>query len=260
VVSRAHRGDRSAYLVALDSALRLRWASSLRNLLSDGCGYWVPEDGEGGNCRVGAPRGIDPETGLAPAGRASDLSTASPVPLPDGKVLYGAYAAYDGARGHTFLFGAEGSFVNSYDFGWDTTPAFFEHDGSYSILVKDNHYETDGPYFITQLNANLGVEWKFSSTNTIACARATDGGVSCTDDHLPGGFAWSASALAVDGAGVVYANSEDGNLYAISPGGVEKQRLFLDSTPGSAYTPVAIDAKGRIYTQNAGIVFIAGGP
>ncbi len=66
--------------------------------------------------------------------------------------------------------------------------------------------------------------------------------------------------VAIDGAGVVYANSEDGNLYAISPGGAEKQRYFLDSALGAAYTPLAIDARGRLYTQNAGHLYVVGGP
>jgi hypothetical protein len=82
------------------------------------------------------------------------------------------------------------------------------------------------------LNANLGVEWKYQSANTLSCEHA-DGGVSCTNDH-DGGFEWCVNAVAIDGAGVVYANSEDGNLYAISPGGAEKQRHFLDSAPGTS--------------------------
>jgi len=83
--------------------------------------------------------------------------------------------------------------------------------------------------------------------------------VSCTNDH-DGGFEWCVNAVAIDGAGVVYANSEDGNLYAISPGGAEKQRYLLDSALGAAYTPLAIDARGRLYTQNAGHLYVVGGP
>src|SRR5439155_18039417 len=110
-------------------------------------------------------------------------------------------------------FGPGGTFVNAYDFGWDTTPAFFQHGGTYSIVLQDNHYESGGPYFITQLDANLDVEWKFQ-----------------------GDAEWASNALAVDGAGVVYANTLDGNLYAVEPGGAEKRHLLLGPAPGTAYT------------------------
>ena len=38
----------------------------------------------------------------------------------------------------------------------------------------------------------------------------------------------------------VYANSEDGNLYAIAQGEILKQSLFLNLALGAAYTPVSI--------------------
>jgi hypothetical protein len=258
VVSRAHFAERWSYLLALRPDLTLRWSASLRGLLHDGCGVSVPKDETSLHCHRNAPDGIDPHTGLPPAARADDDSTASPVALPDGRVLYGAYTGYNGSRGHTLLFSADGKFVSSYDFGWDTTPSWFEHDGTYSIVLKDNHYGT-GPFFITQLDANLGVEWKYQSTNTRSCKRGPNGVVTCKIDH-PNGFEWCVNALAVDRDGVAYANSEDGNLYAIGQGGVLKQSLFLESALGAAYTPLAIDAKGRIYTQNAGHLYVVGGP
>lgn len=56
--------------------------------------------------------------------------------------------------------------------------------------------------------------------------------------------------LVVDANGVVYANSEDGNLYAINQGGTLKSSIFLDLTLGAAYTPLAIGPDGRVYTEN----------
>src|ERR1700704_3736274 len=47
----------------------------------------------------------------------------------------------------------------------------------------------------------------------------------------------SVNAVAVDKHGVIYATSEDGNLYAIRQGGVLKQRIFLELAIGAAYTP-----------------------
>ena len=257
VVTRTHRNERYGYLLALNPDLTPRWSTSLRGLVNDGCGVTVPRDDTGGHCHSNAAMGIDPDTGNGPAARASDQSTASPVVLPDGKILYGAYAAYNGFRGHTLQFDSAGHFLHAYDFGWDTTPAFFEHDGTYSIVLKDNHYDTDGPYFLTQLDAALNVEWKYQSTNTQSCARQTDGSVACKNDH-PGGFEWCVNALAIDADGVVYGNSEDGNLYSIYQGGNERQRIFLGQALGAAYTPLAIDGRGRIYTQNSGHLYVVG--
>src|SRR5215469_11195201 len=64
--------------------------------------------------------------------------------LPDGNVLYGSYTRYNIARGHLIKFnGATGAVMAYFDFGWDTTPAVFAHDGVYSIVIKDNHYDEE---------------------------------------------------------------------------------------------------------------------
>ena len=62
----------------------------------------------------------------------------------------------------------------------------------------------------------------------------------------------------MDVAGNVYANSEDGNLYMIGPDGKLKSQIFMDSALGAAYTPLSIGPDGKIYTQNAGILFVVG--
>jgi hypothetical protein len=63
------------------------------------------------------------------------------------------------------------------------------------------------------------------------------------------GLIWALSVTTVG----VYANSEDGNLYAISQGhrGVfsgPSQRLFLDAVIPGAYTPLSISEDGLIFT------------
>ncbi|HJZ83861.1 MAG TPA: hypothetical protein VKN99_01770 [Polyangia bacterium] len=270
LVSRAHFNDRYSYLVALDPDLRVKWVKSLRDLLADGCGVLVPDDGDDMDlkfdCRPGAALGVDPATNQMPAARAVEESSSSPVALPDGGVLYGAYTGYNGARGHLLKLDAGGRFVASYDFGWDTTPAIWRHDGSYSIVLKDNHYfgengAPEGPYLIVQLDRNLRPEWRFTSTNTVSCQRPPDSPPGappvCMDDH-PNGFEWCINAPVVDRQGTVYVNSEDGNVYAIGQGGIEKQRLFLDMAVGAAYTPLAIDGRGLIYTLNDGRLSVLG--
>jgi outer membrane protein assembly factor BamB len=260
-VSRAHRLGSYAYVVALTPDLQLKWATSLRDLLHDGCGVLVPYDtsGVGVGCRPGATLGVDPFTNLPPAGNANDLASSSPIALPDGGVVYGVFTNINGSRGHLMKLDASGGFVGAYDFGWDTTPAIHAHDGTYSIVIKDNHYATDGPFFITQLDADLNVEWQFAHTNTETCERLPDGTVSCFDDgEHPNGFEWCINAPAVDRDGTVYATSEDGNFYAIGQGGTETARVFLDRTLGAAYTPLAIDPEGRIYAMNNGELSVLG--
>ncbi len=255
-LSRAHFNTRYSYLIAVNPDLTPKWTSTLRGHLNDGCGVAIPYSNSGG-CRDGAKPGVDFQTNDWPAGRLVDSASSTPVIGPDGSVLFGAYTSYNGQRGHLFHFDSDGAFLNSYDFGWDTTPAIWEHDGTYSIILKDNHYG-DGPYLITQLSPEMKVEWQFQNTNSQSCLRNDDGTVSCTDGSEPNGFEWCVNAAAVDANGTVYVNSEDGNLYVIGQGGVLQQRLFLNWALGAAYTPLALGPDGRIYTQNAGTVFVVG--
>jgi outer membrane protein assembly factor BamB len=178
-------------------------------------------------------------------------------------------------------FAANGDYLGSYPFGWDLTPAIWRHGGTYSIVLKENRYDagsycsfpdstcgrprstiTPGDpeqYFITQIDAALDVEWKFRSTNTRSCTRQEDGSLDCVDDH-PAGFEWCVNAAAVDADGTVFANSEDGALYAIAAGGTQSASRFLQLALGAAYTPLAIGDDGRVYTQNFGRLFVVGTP
>jgi outer membrane protein assembly factor BamB len=99
------------------------------------------------------------------------------------------------------------------------------------------------------------MEWSFQNTNHQSCTRNPDGTVTCQTTN-PNGFEWCVNAAVVDVNGVVYANSEDGNLYAISQGGVLKQNIFQNLAIGAAYTPASMDNSGRIYSQNDGFLFV----
>jgi hypothetical protein len=266
--SRAHRTSQDSFVVAINPDLTTRWVASLRGFLDDACGVNVPTDGDTDmhqfDCRPGATPGVDRNTNEMPAGRIIDESSSSPVALPDGAVLYGAYTSYNGVRGHLIKLDPAGKAVASYDFGWDYTPAVWQHDGTYSIVVKDNHYEFDpvamvnlGPYYITQLDKNLKIEWQFRNTNTQSCGYDSHHALHCTADH-PNGFEWCINAPAIDSHGTVYAGGEDGVVYAIGQGGVDKGHLFLSMSLGSTYTPLSIDHKGRIYQQNDGILSVVG--
>ena len=279
--SRAHFNARTTYLIAVNPNLTPKWAASMQNVLNDGCGVIVPiaptSTTVANNCRNGANLGVDPTTNAPGSANIVDQGSSSPTVLPDGSILFGALNSYNGQRGHLFKFDAQGNFQSAFDFGWDSTPAIWQHNGTYSIVIKDNHYETglycsfnnpacaplpDGPYYITQLNPSMQVKWQFQSTNTQSCHRNADGSLSCVSDH-PNGFEWCINMPAVDSNGTVYANSEDGNIYVIPQGhtGVftaPQSKLFLNLAIGAAYTPLSIGPDGKLYTQNDGHLFVVG--
>lgn len=269
IVSRAHFSSLVGYLVAVNPDLTPKWQASLQNLLSDGCGVLIPianNLNSPNTCRPGTTPGVDPTTNAPGSGQVTDQASSSPTVLPDGSILFGAITRYNAVRGHSFKFDAQGNFLGAFDFGWDSTPAVYAHNGTYSIVIKDNHYATaglycfspntplcqplpPGPYYITQLDANLNVEWQFQST---------------TIDALnPNGFEWCVNAPVIDADGVVYANSEDGNLYALPQGNVgvftnPQGSLFLKQAIGAAYTPLALGPDGKLYAQNDGHLFVIG--
>jgi outer membrane protein assembly factor BamB len=259
-VSRAHNNGTYGYLVAVHPDMTPAWSASFRGRVADGCGVLVPKDDALNHCRANAPTGVDPGTNDLPAGNVSDSGTSSPVVLPDGSVLIGTQNGYNYGRGHLFRFSSSGGFLASYDFGWDITPAIREHDGTWSVLIKDNHYGTAaGPdfYDVTSLDANLQPEWHFRATNTESCARDASGTITCVDDH-PDGFEWCVNQPVVDANGVVYLNSEDGNLFAFNPDGTEREHIFLDTALGASYTPVSMGPDGVVYAQNNGKLFAVG--
>ena len=59
---------------------------------------------------------------------------------------------------------------------------------------------------------------------------------------------------------MVYANSEDGFLYAIDASGAVRDKIFLDAALGAAYTPVSLSSEGLVFTQNNGRLFVVGNP
>jgi outer membrane protein assembly factor BamB len=291
-ITRTHLGDgsnRYGGMAAVHPDLTPKWWTSFRDRLNDGCnndagtfaGALLPANGSPGGCRPGTTPGVDPAQNTQPGARVLDDASSSPTIAPDGSILYGSYTRYDFARGHLLKFGSTGAFLGAYSFGWDSTPAIYQHDGTYSIIIKDNEYgggpnfgsycnvdsicppRQNGPFFITQLDPNLNVEWKFQNTNNQACSRNADGTVTCkpntSGNQWPNvGFEWCINAPVVDANGVVYANSEDGNLYAINQGGTPKANIFLQLALGAAYTPLAIGPDGKIYTENEGHLIVVG--
>lgn len=283
-ISRAHFNDRYCFLLALNPDLSLKWIASLRNRFHDGCGVsvpdggWLPANGTPGGCSAGALQGVDPLTNQPGDGSVLDDASSTPVVAPDGTVLYGSWSRYNYAQGHLMHFDASGNYLGAFGFGWDTTPAIYVHDGAWSAVTKNNHYggvgsycddnticppdrTTNNPgspeqYFVTQVDSNLNIEWSFQNTNTESCTRNSGGTLTCVSDH-PNGFEWCVNSPAIDSDGVVYANSEDGNLFAIAQGGSAIDKIFQQLALGAAYTPASIGGDGKIYSQNDGHLFVA---
>lgn len=287
VATRAHFLSRETFLVAVNHNLTQKWIRSLRNRFIDGCGVphllggQLPPNGAPGGCRAGANLAVDPATNTLGGGRILDDSSATPVVAPDGSVYFGVYTRYNYAQGHLMHFSKNGLYLGAYLFGWDVTPGIRGHDDNhFSVVTKDNHYGEVGSYcndeafcpsdrnasdptypeqyFVTQLDKSLLFkDWTYQNTNTQSCSRDEFGNVTCVSDH-PHGFEWCVNAFIVDAGGNVFANSEDGWLYSIHQGGTLNQRIFQQLALGAAYTPTAIDNMGRIYSQNAGHLFVAG--
>lgn len=277
VASVAHLWSREAWMLAVNADLTPKWQTSMRDRFLDGCNVLLPPNGAPGGCRAGAITGYDPAQNVPGAGRIIDDGTYAPIVAPDGTVFLGVYTRYNYAQGHLMRFSATGQFLNAYPFGWDDTPSIYQHGGTYSLLTKDNHYGDTGSYcnvesicpadrnatnpaypeqyFLTQLSPNLTIEWQYRNTNTNSCTRHSDGSITCVSDH-PHNFEWCVNAPAVDGNGVLYANSEDGGLYEINQGGGLRSTLFLNLAIGAAYTPIAIAADGKIYAENFGTLFV----
>jgi hypothetical protein len=252
-VSRAHFRGRASYLVALNTAdLTLQWSTSMLGILDDGCNILLPLDGLPNGCSIYGATGLDPTQNTLGAGIVSDQASASPMVAPDASILLGVNDAYNYGRGHLLKFSPTGTYQANYNFGWDTTPAIFPNNGTYSVILKDNHYNNGsycndptwcpkappGPYYITQLDSNLIPQWQFQDTTT--------------NHGHPNGFEWCANAPAVDANGVVYADNEDGYLYAIPQGGASAKKLFLDRSISAGYTPTSIGGDGTIYSENGG--------
>jgi outer membrane protein assembly factor BamB len=107
----------------------------------------------------------------------------------------------------------------------------------------------DGPYYVSQLDANLQVEWSFQNT--------TD------DQNHPNGYEWCVNAPVIDVNGLVYITSEDGSIYSVPQGhqGIFtqwQQKIFLLEALGAAYTPLSIGDDGKVYSQNDGNLFVVG--
>jgi len=292
-VTRGHFiiGSRHGFLLAINPNLTLKWASSLRNRFNDGCGVPVsqggvlPANGQPGGCRDLGPAGNatilgrDPAQNTPGGGRVLDDQSSTVTVAPDGSVFFGAYSRYNYAQGHLMHFAANGSYLGAFNFGWDLTPAIYSHSGTYSVVIKNNHYSGLGSYcnvdsvcptdrtatnpaspeeyFVSQLSPNLTLEWSFKNTNTQSCTRNPDGSITCVSDH-PNSFEWCVNAAVIDANGVVYANSEDGNLFSINQGGALKQKIFQQLALGAAYTPASMGGDGKIYSQNAGHLFVVG--
>jgi hypothetical protein len=311
LVSRAHFNSYESYLVAVKPNLTPKWTASLRDRFKDGCGVpyalggTLPANGAPGGCREGAPYGVDPGTNRPGGGRVQDNATSSPVVAPDGTIYYGAFTRYNYAQGHMMRFGANGSYLGAYNFGWDITPGIWAHGGTYSVITKDNRYGDLGSYcnneeacptgpggriypeayYVTQIGPTLradaladrgdklmAVEWQYRNTNTKACSRDANGNISCVEDPAhPNSFEWCVNSFTIDATGTVYGTSEDGWLYRIQQGGIVNAapgcgtttvacggKIFQQLALGAAYTSTAMDGTGRIYSQNAGHLFVSG--
>lgn len=267
--SMAHIDTMVTYMIAVNPDLTLKWAASMQHRFTDGCGVLLPIAAQGvtnmpNSCRYGTAPGVDPSTNQFGSAYLSDQSSSTPVVLPDGSIVLGVLDDYNYSRGHLIHFDSAGHYLNAYTFGWDTTPAVYAHDNTYSLVVKDNHYPepaycyftnnpvctaVPGVYYVSQINPSMKVEWSFQNTDYTTTN--------------PYGYEWCVNAPVIDRDGIVYVTSEDGSVYSIPQGhsgvfSTPLQQIFLLEALGAAYTPMSIGEDGREYSQNDGHLFVVG--
>lgn len=230
----------------------------MAGIFDDGCNILLPPDGQPDGCSIYGATGLDPTQNTQGSAIISDQASASPLVAPDGSILLGVNDGYNYGRGHLLKFSSAGVYVANYNFGWDTTPAIFPNNGTYSVILKDNHYDSGsyctnptycppappGPYYVTQLDSNLVPQWQFQDTTV--------------NKQHPNGYEWCVNAAAVDANGLIYADNEDGYLYSINHSGLQQQKIFLERAISAGYTPTSIGGDGTIYGENAGHIIAIG--
>jgi hypothetical protein len=267
--SMAHFDMQETYFIAVNPDLTLKWSRPMQHIFKDGCGVLLPIAPQGvknmpNSCRYGTAIGVSPATNQYGSAYLSDTASSTPTVLPDDSIVLGTLDDYNYSRGHLVHFDHKGNFLNAYTFGWDNTPAVYRHDGTYSLVVKDNHYPypaycsfpnqpvctpVQAVYYVSQIDPNMNVEWSFQNTTY--------------NSTNPWGYEWCVNAPLIDRRGIVYVTSEDGHVYSIPQGhtgvfSTPLQKIFLLEALGAAYTPMAIDEAGHEYSQNNGHLFVIG--
>jgi len=129
-------GQNNSHLLSISNTLDAPaiWNSSLR--------VDIPAGSPGGPCHEARP---------------INDSTASPVVLPDGGVVFGGWNSTGGSgcgvgecpvsQGFLYKFDPSGTFQGCYQFGWDSTPGYFTVGGNSYLVEKHNHYPPASPEF-----------------------------------------------------------------------------------------------------------------
>jgi outer membrane protein assembly factor BamB len=291
VLVRTRRASDNVWLDAVEPGSLTRiWSVSLRDKLLDDCGVLtaataLPGETTSRLCRVGSDLGVDRETGLAPAGKSLDLSTSTPVELPDGGIAIGTYTRYDNEKGHLYVLNADGSFRWAFNFGWVQTPGIIKRPGSpkYDLVQASSHYNT-GPFFTQALGDDGRTAWQTANTSTESCTRDGDlvtcvpaepadpipqnqldcfsrpGGVTdCKKVEGGGIFEFVARTPLVTGKGDVWTTASDGHTYRMSgTDGRVLDKVFVDTAVPSNDAPLSADRKGRIYVVQFGNLAVLG--
>ena len=169
------------------------------------------------------------------------------------------------SRGHLFHFDTHGNYVNAYSFGWDSTAGVYQHDGTYSIVIKDNHYPSAGVLLLQQsgLHASAG-----RAVLCFPARRQSAGGMVIPEhDHRPPAsqrlrvvrqcagdrqsMGWSMSPAKTATSTTV----PQGHHGVFTQW---QQKIFLREALGAAYTPLSIGGDGKVYSQNDGHLFVVG--
>lgn len=208
------------YLVATDAAtLAPAWATEMRDIAFDDCGIHTPYGTGPDDCRAGTAIGVDPSTNLFPAAHETGIMEASPMVAPDGGIYVGSYTgSYDNNQGHLARYSPTGSRLETYDYGWESTPSVFTSPAhttgplSFALVMDENRFSPEsgdgtGPGLDAR-TVRLSPDFHTQITTHASIRSGVE-----ANDYLDG-------QAAVDDQGNVYVLNASGTIYKISPSGV----------------------------------------
>lgn len=256
VVTIANNAVRNSYLVAVDPAtLAPRWAAPLGGHISDGCGVLIPFDNDDPDaCRVGSHVGVDPRINELFSTTDTGIMQNAPVVAPDGTILYGIYSGgYDTNRGHLLHFSETGAAKGLFDYGWDSTPAIWTHDGTFSVVMDDNHFSP-----VTGDGTGPGLDARVARLSP-ALAIQNETTVPPNADAVANDF--MDGQAAIDVSGNAYVLNATGMVYKISSAGALVGSLDLGVSVealGSEFSWGKATGQPVLYLSYAGSVWVIG--
>ena len=267
VVSSAYGNESYSYMMSVNPGyFDVNWSRSLRDQLTTAAASTSrmhrPARWRWSDCTDGAPMGVDPETGLPPAGWVDVGSTSSPVVHARRPRAVRLAQLLQRERGHLFEFSRAGKVLGTYDFGWDLTPAVAR---SAARRASSSRTTTTAVHAGHRSGPVLPDDARRRARAGLAVPEHRDQELRAPARRQRELHGRSPARLRV-----VHQRSRDRRerhdvceqrgRQRLRDGadGQVRDHLLLDTALGAAYTPVVLDREGRVYALNAGHLYVVG--